>query len=490
MTPRPELAGPRSLLELWHPTGAPARRLGLGGAAVDEVSGDRVDFVVVAPAGSELRMGWLDQAVRRAAALLGADGVLCVVTPRRWRAVAARLIRRSGLEPIGELLTVPAWPGSAHAVSLDAAALRDSALRHHGIHPAAAAAGAALVRGSAGRALVRAAAPGCALLAARSRACDPLRWLATLDGATGRCVAAATTGPRHDARVAVALRFAPGRRAPDLVAKVALDSGGRARVERERAALAALGESARRAGAAVPTELASRTGVLATTALAGRPASALLARDPARAATILTALCGWQRDWTTATAFAGNGGNDVPQRLLLAPAARVAAADGGIAMAAYADALRALAARLEGRPLVLAGAHNDLTMANVLVAGDRLGIVDWESGCAAGPPLADLWYALADGIARSSGLPHPQAVAALVQGRAPLHAGLTSAPARRARELGLTDDEALLSFHACWLHHAGNELDRGDGDGRFRAVVAAVAAQRLHWPLATQGERP
>jgi hypothetical protein len=36
-----------------------------------------------------------------------------------------------------------------------------------------------------------------------------------------------------------------------------------------------------------------------------------------------------------------------------------------------------------------------------------------------------------------------------------------------------------VCFHACWLHHAGNEADReaADGSGPFAAILRAVAAE-------------
>jgi len=452
--------------------------------------GGRVDFALVAPLAAELSVRWLEQAIARAGPRLEAEGVLCVVVPRRWRHAAGWLVHRAGLASLQGLLTVPPWPDCAHAVSLDVAALRDAGARHLGIHPVTAACAAALLRARAGRALAGLAAPGCALLATRRPAADPLRWLASLDGRGVRCAAAAATGTRRDARVAVILRFAAAGRAPDLVAKVALDAGGFQRVERERAALDALGDGARRAGVAVPAIVATAApGLLATTALAGPPASTLIARDPARAPTILTGLSVWLREWTAATASTGAAGPEPLHRLLLAPVARVAAADGGPAMTEYVAALRALAARLEGRTLVLAAAHNDLTMSNVLVAGNRVGILDWESAVPAAPPLGDLWYALADGVARAGRLTHTQAVTELVHRSAPIPLALATVPDELARELALTADEALLSFHACWLHHAANEFDRGESGGPFRAVVRGVAAARLRWPGDGEADR-
>ena len=478
--------GARRLLELWHPSGAPARLLGLGGAAPSSNvagAGERADVVLVAPLESELSVRWLERAIERAADALAPDGVLCVVVPRGWRRACARLVGRAGLATTRELLTAPPWPHTSHVLSLEPTALRDGGQRQLAMSPGAAACAGALVRSAGGRAIVRRAARGWALVAARPGAPDPLRWLCELDATRGPCAAGASIGPHPSARVAVVLRHTPARRGPDLVAKVALDRPARARIASEAAALAGLGAAARHAGAAVPSVVSSAQAVLAMSAVDGRPASVLLARDPARAAAILAAVGAWLRRWTAATARAVTADVALLERLLLAPAARLRALDGERAMGDYLAALRALADRLEGRPLVLAAAHNDLTMSNVLVAGRGVGVVDWESGCAQAVPLGDLWYALADGVARVGGTSHAEAVGALAR-RAPACAEHAAAADGLARELGLTADEALLSFHACWLAHAADELDRGRCDGRFQDVVRGVAAGRLRWPAA------
>ena len=484
---------PTSLLGLWHPAGAPARPLALGagatapGAAAD---GSPIDFALVAPGPAEASARWLQESVAETAARLEAEGVLCVVVPRRHRQDAQRLIRRAGFSAIGTLLMVPPWPRSAHVMSLAAPALRDAGTRHLGLHPATASGVAAVAGTSAGRALGRRVAPGCALLAARSAATDPLRWLAALDGSPGRCAATATIGARRDAQVAAVLRFTTGARTPDLLVKVALCPTGLERLERERAALQALGDAARRAGAGIAAVVAAPApGLLAASALPGSPASALLARDPALAAEILTALGGWLARWNAATSTRAPAQPEWLHRLLVAPAERLEAVGSDAPLGQYVAALRSLAERLAGREVVLTATHNDLTMSNVLVAGGHLSVVDWEGASAAGPPLSDLWYAIADGVSRARRVAHAQAVRALARRCAPLPAALAYAPEEHARGLGLAEDESLLSFHACWLHHAGNELDRGARDGPFRAVVEAVAAARLLWPGAGDAAR-
>jgi hypothetical protein len=119
-------------------------------------------------------------------------------------------------------------------------------------------------------------------------------------------------------------------------------------------------------------------------------------------------------------------------------------------------------------------------MANVLAARRAPGIIDWEAATAAGLPLVDLWYALADGVARAGRVTHASAVAALATDRAPAPPVLAMLPAQHAAALRLSVEEGTLAFHACWLGHADTELRRGD-EGPFSGVVRAVASLRLLW---------
>jgi hypothetical protein len=121
-------------------------------------------------------------------------------------------------------------------------------------------------------------------------------------------------------------------------------------------------------------------------------------------------------------------------------------------------------------------------MSNILVAGPAPGILDWESATATGLPLVDLWYALADGVARAGRVTHASAVEALATRTAPAPTALARIPAEHAAALRLSIDETILAFHVCWLGHADDELRRGAKDRQFCGVVRAVAALRLLWP--------
>jgi hypothetical protein len=468
-TPQPDALG------LWHPSGRPARRLAIGRAApsVPDLGG-RFDVAIVAPDRAQATRKWLQEAVGLAASSLEADGVLWLIVPARRRGDARRIVRRAGLVPVGTVLMLQSWPRVTQLVSLAPTPVRDAAWRQLGWSSWAAGCAAAAASLRPGRALLRRAAPASALLGALHADVDPLAWLAALDG-SAPCAATATISHRSDSRVAVVMRVPHGKDRPDLAVKVALDDTGIARTERERAALVAFSSAASAAGAAVPGPRAGTgPGVLATEAISGRLASYLLARDPDRMDSVATVVAAWLRRWNAATASAQSADMNLMNALLLAPVSRLAGA--GVVTPPYVAAVEALAHRLEGTRVTVTAAHNDLTMANVLLDGDRIGVVDWEAATARAAPLVDLWYALADALARSTRGTHAQAVSALA-GPSDARPGTpTRLLAEAARALGLMRDQELLSFHACWLHHAGNELERGTTDGPFTAVLRGLCS--------------
>jgi hypothetical protein len=280
--------------------------------------------------------------------------------------------------------------------------------------------------------------------------------------------------------VAVMLRYPERGPGPDLVIKAALDDGAQERLRRERSALAALGPGAARAGARIAMpRLATPSWALAMDVLPGMPAAAVLARSPGRLEPVVTAVGRWVEAWGLSTAAQVTMTHDLLERTMLQPLAIV---EHACALNPhYFRVVRELAARLHGDRLPFTAAHNDLTMANVLVAGEGIGIVDWEDAEPACLPLGDAWYALVDALARAMRVTHATALAALLDGSAPLAPRLARAPQTLARRLALGDDHALAGFHACWLHHAANEVRRGELDGRFLQIVRALADGAIAW---------
>jgi aminoglycoside phosphotransferase (APT) family kinase protein len=453
------------VLELWHPDGR---------------ADDEAGLLVVAPGDDQATANSICEAIASAEARLAEDGVLWVIVGRRRRALAEKCLRRSGLQLRERVLTLPPWPASEHLLPLDADVLADAATRHMNMRRVRARAVWAIARTAVGRHALARFAPGCALVASRSGSRRLHNWLAELDPAAGDVVPAVVCSNRPDAAVATIMRFRQGSGKPDLVVKRGLDDPGDERVRREREALATLGGSAVRAGFAVPPVLsAADDKLLVTGALAGQSAARSLAQRPDRLSPVGAAVADRLLAFAHATKTTIPAPRTLLEATLIQPAMRITR--GRPATQGYVDALRGLADRIEREgALVTCAVHGDLTMSNVLVAQDVLALIDWESATPAGLPLSDLWYALADAVTYATGVSHVHAVEMLVTGVgsvSPLH----ELPARHAASLGLSPDHALLGFHACWLQHAADEIDRG-AEGAFVEVVAAIAQARLLCP--------
>ena len=137
---------------------------------------------------------------------------------------------------------------------------------------------------------------------------------------------------------------------------------------------------------------------------------------------------------------------------------------------------------MSGSRLCTVAAHNDLTMFNVLLGRDRtLGIVDWEEATEEALPLMDLAYAAVDAVAAAGRYRDRVAAFHAAYGRAGRSRDRIEALTERlAARLRLPADLAELSFHACWLLHARNELrERGvDAGGPFVQIVQQVMRMR------------
>jgi hypothetical protein len=203
----------------------------------------------------------------------------------------------------------------------------------------------------------------------------------------------------------------------------------------EAAALRTLGPAAAAAGVAVPTVLdeLELDGVPVTieTVVAGRPAAEALRRNETAARELIAGLTTWLVRWNAGTR------------------------DGSIV-----------------------AVHQDLTMTNVLLTDQALGIVDWASARPDGLPLTDFFYAALDARAAIDGYRDRSAAFR----ECFLSGGdwyeLVSALERRILdELSLTRDDADRAFHECWNHHAANEARRGEGT-QFGDVAQLAAAAR------------
>jgi len=469
-------ARPPSPLELLHPDGLVRSAWVAGGGCPEPVAAalpgreGPLDLAVLAPAGAEAGdPAWLRAAARELVGALAPDGLAVVLAPPARRAAAARALERAGLVRAGTFLLA-----GRHLVSADPRALR------HAL--------GTVLAPSARRRLAHAVAPmpgGARALAALAGGAPVLRpvgarpllaWTRELAPGADPDSAVLTETWRDRGGSSLVHVFGPSGAAPLAVAKVRAANGGAAHAQ-ELAALETVAPGARAAGVETPELIASsRVGgrpVLLASAVPGRPAS-LVPNSPG----VLDRLAVWLDAWGRASAVPdGLAAAEVEERL----AAGVRALAPHLPDAeAYEASLRRLAA-----PLPAVAAHNDLTTANVLVAGDRIGIVDWEFATARDLPLRDLVYATVDAHLAAGRFPSRAAAFEACYLESGAEADAARRHLARARAaLGLTRDAVLACFHACWLEHAANDLRRiPAGESEFVAVAALAA--REHERLAT-----
>jgi hypothetical protein len=418
--------------------GLPARRVVTPAGLYDLVRPGAV--VVLAPR-------WANALAPAGDAHLPRDGFVVLVAPPGVRRLAAGALGRGGWAVRQPLLAVPGPHAPGYIATLGSPHAARIALAHQGAGGSRTRRLTALaLRLPGGKRALRTFSPRTALLLARPGGPRAFSWL------DPDVEAISVTAGRHAG--AVVRGWRAGAAGPVALAKV--DPGGR--LDREAGALARLGPAAAAAGAALPrvrdrVDLGGHT-ALVEDVVGGEPARAVLARDPARLAGVLAALGGWLLRWNAATRVEHELTADELERWLLAPARRLTA-----------DAAP-LAERFAGTRVPLVAVHRDLTTDNLLLAGDALGIVDWEHADAAWLPFTDLAYAAVDAIAVARRLPRAEALAAL---RRDPPAAWREHRAAFGREI------ESLALHACFLHHAANELgEPGGGDGQFAAAAHAL----------------
>ena len=433
--------------------------------------------VIVAPALHELTARWLGDAIAEGAQRLADAGLIWVIVPPRWRDQADARLRNHGLILRDTVVLTPPWPNTEHLVPLRAPVLRDALTRHLHRRQSAAWAAGAIVTTQSGRRLGRRLAPGCALVAGRVGSTPP-HWLQSISPGAMPLV---SRGRRNDAQVAILLA-PPDAGRPGFAVKAALNAAGLGRVRTEAQALAAHGPLARRAGAEIPVAV-NVPGIpdwaLVTNALDGRPAASVLATAPHRRPGIARSISDWLLNWNRSTLTTTLASAEMLMSALTGPARSLMRL--GRTTAAYLAAMEELAHAIRDRPMPCVATHNDLTMTNVIVREDGIGIVDWETAAPVGVPLADLFYTLTDAVARATRCRPAQALSqhGHDSGRSPNT--MNALTGEHARALGLTDLHRRFAFHSCWLHHAGEELKRGVTNGPFSEVVTTIGSRRILW---------
>lgn len=480
-----------SPLELFHPAGAGVAVLRLGGdgddlPAASKESGS-VDLIMIEPTRQQWRSrAWLEQALAQAVPRLASDGIVYVVTPIGRRRRARRLLRRHALVVGPEVVHVPSFPGVRYLVPLepDVASWAFKSVVAH--WPRKRGALAALLRLPKGAAVVSGLLPSMGLVGRRAGAARGFEWLARAAGEPSAHVRAvvATSGRGEDDRlVALWPRTNPS---VSLIAKVR--SEGCAALEREAVNLLALGPAAGAAGARIPgVRVAPRplgdACMFLQSGLSGDSAAAHLTAHPRSFARVLSLLVDWLEAWARMTVVRTSmTADDLERRVLLPAEDVIGALSGGVAYRAWlVERCRVVAAR----PVPFVAAHNDLTMFNVLIDDEQLGVVDWEAASEQQLPLTDFVYAAVDAAGAAARYVDRAAAVGQCFGHAGRFIEVVASGQRRLAGATETSGELTrLSFHACWLHHAANEQRaRAQSPHRpFLAVLEQLAAAPESWP--------
>jgi hypothetical protein len=121
-------------------------------------------------------------------------------------------------------------------------------------------------------------------------------------------------------------------------------------------------------------------------------------------------------------------------------------------------------------------AHNDLTMVNVFLPQDGLGIVDWEDASDEGLPLVDFYYSVVDAAAASMRYADRGEAFNRCFGEA---SGLAVRHEQKLmRALALTPAQAELCFHSCWLTYAARERRAATSPGPFLEIARRLLRAR------------
>jgi hypothetical protein len=459
-------------MELLLPSGFAETALVLGDAcpaalapSAPEPGSDEtaVDLIIVAPSkAQEQDPSWVEETVRRTALRLAAAGIAYVV-PASARAVSRALQLRE-LRRHEMLLHVPDTARSHHVVPLGTAAARYALSGQLRMKSSKRLAARTLLRSPA---LAARAPTG---LVFRRRTAAPLAsWLFDPDPPPVK--ASALVSRRSDDAGAVLLRFPGGESQPDAVAKVSPQGC------QELEALRMLAPAAARAGVRVPDVLSSgflgTVPVVLESAVAGEIAARQLEQKRLAPAELHERLAEWILQWGRFTRRERPIRSDDLERLVLAPGAELLPDQ-----PQYRDRLSALCDEVAGSRCPFVASHGDLTASNIVIdEAAGLGVLDWEKASKESLPLMDFFYAAADAVAAVGGYADRPGSVVDCFAREGQHTEHVAGLIRRlSLALDVSPTVQELCFHACWLHHAGNETER-TARGPFLAIIEMVARE-------------
>jgi GT2 family glycosyltransferase len=474
-----------SLVGLLHPSGQAEHRVVAGSVPAGRDHDVELDLILLTPSTAQWRdPRWRAHALRQIDRVDAPDGVVFAIAPsRRQRGSMLAALRQSGLTRLEKVAVLPNAQRMRHLFPLAPAAVEQE-LRH--VVSLAPAVARTLARIGCASRLLELVLPTVGFAAQRPGAAPLAGWLGPTDTArAGTWVMSANW--RTAGGPAIVLRLDRDTAKVRKVAKVTNRGTGEAEVRalRETAAGAAL------LGVRTPELVATcRLGdrlALVEEPLEGQRAARWLARHPERIEELSARLVRWLEEW------AMNSRQEVDfewselERLVLAPARELAPmiANGH----SYLDWLVELGSRVVGTSFARTAAHHDLTMWNVLVApSGELGVLDWAESKPLSFPLGDLAYSLVDAVAAVNRYRSRPDAFTNCFGHGGSEADADRPMAHLATRLRLSREAQAVSFHACWLGHAANELHGSSGQpGPFVAIVSRLAAEAVRIGPGTEG---
>lgn len=479
-----------SPLELLHPDGSANTSFVLGSDCPESLfpetnigSEQKAELFVLAPSVKECRSdGWLEGAANSVAHRLSHDGVCYVLVPPPWRRRLIRLLSEADLVIDTSFWHFPDWTSSRYLVPLQRGPAQFAVENIFSAPPWKRILASEMFRFPGARKFLSLFWRSAGITVRHHGARPLFQWLFKRQREKDFPGAAMIrTSWRGIRGATITYCFTKGDLRPSLVTKTSFGKDSWVRLDREAEILEAVGPCARIAGAHVPQILQKEHHdprlTLFLSTIHGRPSSDLLASRPGLLVPILTKLVAWLERWHFASVKVRPLNTKQLERDFFSPIKTLAPllenADG------YRDWLTERLQAAVGSSIPFVASHNDLTMANVLVAvHDRLGVIDWETGMAESWPLVDFYYSVTDAVRIVQGYTDwLDAFRACYEQKGSYTSDVNRWEQRLRSAIKLSSDLAELCFHACWLHHASNEhLVSRPGDPRpFLQIVQWLA---------------
>lgn len=453
-----------SLLELLHPDGSANTSFVLGSNCPEKLlpessphAEQNIGLIILAPTGGEYRVeGWLESATRFVQQRLSDDGVCYLLVPPGWRGKTIRLLTRASLVRDLSFWHFPNWTSSHYLVPLQPGPARFAVEEIVPAPPWKKDLAKNLFRYRDIDRLLGAFWNPIGITFRRPNARPLFQWLFQ-DGELGTAIVRKSWRSASGTEILYSFKGVDAQ--PSAIVKTTSTTARSASIDHEAKVLEQMGDSVRVSDAQVPQVLrkiqTDQHSSLFLSPIPGRSAADLLASNPELLSPILTKIVNWLETWHVTTKQVRTTHAGQLEQAILIPINQLAPSLQNLER--YRDWLLQRVQAVSQTPIPFVTAHNDLTMANVLVS-DQIGIVDWETGMPEGWPLVDFYYAVTDAVRIVQGsTTWLQAFQACYQSEGDCAHDIRRWEQQLQAAVGISATFSELCFHACWLNHASNE---------------------------------